>query len=302
MNPRSAIITLCILLLFGIIWMYGTRGEKKIFTGKLVALALKTFVFAALVSAASLLYRQPLRWVDLTGLLLVITGVFTLFSWWYWHKQHLWELDHHALFSWEFPQAFSLWALASLALLGGLVAKQTYLGGGGDAGAMIFVTSGTLPILLPPAFALAYRLWGLIPVVIKYREPWRLPVNHDAPVIEPSADSIRLFFEVPIGEGNNEVMHFDVRVPKRINLGQVFHHLLYQHNIQERSHRKIAIAYQNKSDYLYGWLLFRNRRRWWGPYRDYVGMDDPVRESDLINGERLYAERVRVWEDKNYQP
>ncbi len=298
MKTNTAIIVLFILLIAGILWMFATRGDKKIFTGKLVGLALKTFVFGGLVSALGLLYHDPLRWLDLQGLFLVVILVFSLFTWWYWHKQNLLELDYVSLLRWEFPQAFSVWALATLALFGGLLAKQLRFDLGADAGTMLYVAAGTLVLLLPLAFVLGYRLWCRIPVIIKYRQPWMLPVNREAPVVEPSADALRLFFEVPVREEGKESVAFDVRVPRRITLGQVFHHLLYQHNVQERSHRRIDIAYQNKSEYVYGWLLFRNRRRWWGPYRDYVEMEAPVKESDLVNGERLYAERVRIWEDK----
>ena len=137
-------------------------------------------------------------------------------------------------------------------------------------------------------------------MVVQYREPWRLPVRKEAPVIEPSADAVRLFFEVPVHEQTDDSVYFDVSVPRRTTLGRVFHHLLYQHNVQERSHRRISIALDNKSDFVYGWLLYRKRKRWWGRYKDFLDLETTVRNSDLINGERLYAERVRIWEKTQY--
>jgi hypothetical protein len=297
---KTAIIVMIVLLVASIVWMFATSGEKKIFTGKMVGLALKTVVISTLFGAAALLYKEPLDWLSITGLFCLLLLLFSLFAWWYWHKQKLLDLDESAIFRWEFPQAFSIWALATLVLFCALWARQARYGSGGaDAGAMMVVAPASLILLLPMVVAYVHRLWNLIPIVIKYREPWRLPVNQDASVIEPSADALRIFFEIPINEATTEAISFDVSVPRRVCLGQVFHHLLYQHNVQKRAARRIEVAYENKTDYLYGWLLYRNGKRWWWNYRDYLDMDSPVRHSDLINGERIYAERVRVWETKN---
>ncbi|WP_116127002.1 TssN family type VI secretion system protein [Lewinella sp. IMCC34183] len=301
MSYSTASILLAIMLLVGVVWMFATRGEKKIFTGKLVGLALRTVGFSVLFATAGLLYREPVGWLSIPGLFLLLTVIYSLFAWWYWHKQQLVYLDERAILQWEFPQAFSLWALSSLVLLGGLVAKQLRYAEGGAAGAMLYVVPAALVMLLPPVVVYAHRMWLRIPIVIRFREPWMLPLRQDAPVIEPSADAVRLFFEIPIREEGPESVSFDVSVPRRTSLSQVFHHLLYEHNVHDRSHRRIAIAYNNKSDYLYGWLLFRRRRKWWGPYRDYLAMEDPLRQTDLMNGETVYAERVRVWENQKQQ-
>lgn len=297
MNYQNAIIALVILLILSVVWMFATSGDKKIFTGKMVGLALKTVAIATLFGALSLLYNRPVDWLNTSGLFLILLIAFGLFSWWYWNKQQLFDLDEKALFQWEFPQAFTIWSLATLVLLAVLWAKHLRYPGAA-AGAMFIVAPASLSLLLPLFVVFAFRRWNLIPIKIDYREAWQLPVNQDAPVIEPSADALRVFFEIPVKEKSEDFVQFDVRVPRRTSLGQVFHHLLFQHNVQERSHRRIAIAYENKSDYVYGWLLYRDRKKWWWRYREYLDMESPVRQTDLINGERIYAERVRVWENQ----
>lgn len=300
MTYPNAIISLLVLLLVGVVWMFATAGDKRIVNGKTFGLVMKTVATATIFGAAALLYKRPLDLVNATGLLVLLLILFSLFAWWYWHKQHLLEVDESALVQWEFPQAFTIWALATLVITGALWAKQGRYStdAGGDAGAMLVVGMASLVILLPPLTVFGWKKWNRIPIVIKYREPWRLPVNQDAPVIEPSADALRIFFEVPLTEESEESVSFDVRVPRRVALGEIMHHLLYQHNVQERAHRKIVIAYENKADYLYGWLLYRNGKRWWWTYREYLDMGSPIAQSDLINGERIYAERVRIWENK----
>ncbi|MGB3799251.1 MAG: TssN family type VI secretion system protein [Lewinella sp.] len=302
MTYEGILITLLVLLFLSIAWMYATRGDKKIFTGKLVGLALRTVAVATTFSLLGLLYRQPGNWVGLVGLQLLLFVAFGLFAWWYWHKQRLSELDAPAIRRWELPQAFALWALATLVILSALLAKRLVFPGDAvgntDGLPLAYAAATSLLLLAPPTILLAYRNWNAIPVVIKYREPWMLPVNRDAPVIEPSADALRIFFEIPVREGDPDTVSYDLSVPRRTSLGQAFHHLLYQHNVQRRSPKQIAIAFENKSDFLYGWLLYRSARSWWGSYRDYLPMEEPLRTTDLQNGEKILAERVRVWENK----
>ena len=302
MTYREVLIALLVLLLLSVIWMYALRGDKKIFTGKLVGLAVRTAAFAAGLSLLGLLYREPRNYIGLVGLQWLLFAGFALFTWWYWNKQRLLELDAHAVRRWEWPQASALWALLAVVVLSALLAKGLVFPGdlsGTDSSLpLAYAAATSLVLLLPPAVVQAYRNWNNIPKVIKYREPWMLPIHREAPVIEPSADALRVFFEIPVRENAPESVAYDLSVPRRTTLGEAFHHLLYQHNVQRRSPQQIAIAFENKSDYLYGWLLYRPGRRWWGSYRDYVAMDEPLRATDLRNGERILAERVRVWETK----
>ncbi|WP_116106518.1 TssN family type VI secretion system protein [Lewinella sp. IMCC34191] len=302
MTYDGIIITLVVMLLLSMVWMYATRGDKKIFTGKLVGLAARTVATATLFALIGLLYRQPGNYIGLVGLQALLFLAFALFAWWYWHKQRLSELDARAIWRWELPQASALWALATLVLLSALLAKRLVFPGDpagmADGVPLAYAAAASLALLVPPAVLQAYRRWNAIPIVIKYREPWMLPVHRDAPVIEPSADALRIFFEVPVREGDSDTVSYDLSIPRRTSLGQAFHHLLYQHNVQRRSAKQIAIAFENKSDFLYGWLLYRSARSWWGSYRDYLPMEEPLRTTDLKDGERILAERVRVWENK----
>ena len=297
MTYATAIATLVGLLFVGVVWMLLTAGDRKLFTGRLVGQAVKTVVIAGLISTASLLYREPGGLLSISGLFFVVLVGFSLYAWWYWTKQKLLEQDDVSLLRYEAPRAFAFWALATLSLLIGLTAKQLrYREAVETAGLMLLIVPATAIVFLPPLLTYVHGRWQRIPVVVKFREPWRLPIREEAPVIEPSADAVRVFFEVPVRENAEDSVYFDVSVPRRTTLGRVFHHLLYQHNVQERSRRQIAIALDNKSDFVYGWLLYRKRKRWWGTYKDYLDLEGPVRGSDLVNGERVYAERVRVWE------
>lgn len=299
MTYAVQLIVLAALFIASVIWMVVRKGDRKIFTGKTIKLGIFIFIFSHFISGLALLHNQPKDILSGPALWLVLLLIYGLFTWWYAYKRQLGSLDMQALLQWEFPRVSALAFLGCFCLLNGLWAAEVpaYQT---EAGMMSWISATPLCLALPFLVVYAYKRWNEIPKIIEFKEPWVLPVDKSAPVIEPSGRALRLFFFIPAKENEQDYIQFDVRVPHDTTLADVFHHLLHQHNVQKRSPKQISIARENKKEFLYGWLLYRVRKKWWWRYRDYLDLYSMVKFSDLDSEEQVFAERVPIWE-KKYQ-
>ena len=294
MTYAQGIILFIVAGLAGVLWMHLAREDRDVVGRKLLKDTLKAVVIASVFGSLGLLYVTPKDVFTATTLFLALTLCFSLYSWWYWHKRGLSGLDAFALGRWEIPQAFTLSCVAAAACLHTLYLTEqpSYRK---TEGIMLLMMPAVLPILIPPAVYMAYRYWNKIPIVTRFYEAWKLPLG-PPPVIEPTMDSRRLYFTIPIQEKSQRVETFDVQVANDSTLSAILHHMLYEYNIVYERSPKISVAYLDKKEFIYGWLIYRPRRKWWFTRKEYFDMAEKIRFTDVAPGETLFAERVRVWE------
>lgn len=297
MTYSTAIICLVIFFICSLVWMAITGDDQKVISRKLLKLCVILFIVGTLIGMAGLLYREPVDFFNTVGLALAVMGLFSLYTWWYWHKRSLLDLDVKALVRYELPRAFAVFFIATAAVLHGLWATEVPRYKTAE-GVMLLVAPVTVIILVPLFVVLTHRMWNRIPIVAQFYEHWLLPLDGQVPVIEPTTDAKRIFFKVPVEDDGEDTVDIDINAPNETRLKDIFHHILYRNRIERRG-RKIIIAHQNKREFRYGWLLYRLQYRWyWWDKKIYLEMDGKVRFVDLVDGEVVYAERVRPWEFK----
>lgn len=296
MTYLTAIIGLLVLFICSLLWMFLVQGEQNGIDRKLLRLCLVLFLVGTLFGMIGLLYREPIDYLNTVGLALVMMVLMSLYTWWYWYKRQLFQLEGKTLMERELPQAVAIVCLATAAILHGLWATEVpkYKTSTGN---MLWVAPVTIVILAPLLIALAHRYWNRIPVVRQYFEPWVLPIDRQVPVIEPTADAKRIYFKIPVEENSVETVDVDINAPNEAQLKSIFHHMLYRNKL-ERRNRSIMVAYNNRKEFRYGWLLYRLQHRWWWfDKKIYLELDAKVRFVDIVDGEIVFAERVRPWEN-----
>ena len=297
MTYSTLIITLIVLFIASLIWMFMASQDENPVNRKLLRFCLVLFVVSTVIGMLGLLYIEPLDYLNTVTLTLAVAVAYGLYAWWYWYKRKLNEQDEVALGRVEIPQAVALSFFAAAALLNGLWATELPRYKTSE-GVMTTVVPVVGVLVLPALVVLAHRYYNRIPVVHKFYNPWVLPLSNEEPVIEPTGDAKRIYFKIPLVENGADAVDIDINAPNEERLSSVFHYVLFK-NRRDPRHHNVEVAMNKKMDFRYGWLLYRLEPRWWWfDKKVYLDLEGKVRFADVVDGETVFAERVRPWENK----
>lgn len=155
------------------------------------------------------------------------------------------------------------------------------------------ILGGIVLFPIPLLCLKAWEIWQTIPKVTV--TGWTLPLDRRPPVIEPGK-SVKLTFLVPAGFRSSEIIQVDMLAPIERTVGETFHFILYRHNVEKNSFKKIEIAENNLRDRAYTWLFYKKVNVWWWwTGKRYLNPDQRIRQMGLQNGEAIFVERIKHW-------
>lgn len=141
-----------------------------------------------------------------------------------------------------------------------------------------------------------YDMWQAIPRVTV--TGWELPLDVRPPVIEPGR-SVKLSFLVHAQYNTGKVIQIDILAPIERTLGETFHYILFRHNVEKKSYNKIEFAEGNSRSKLYTWLFYKKKKfLWFWSVRQYLKPDYRIRQLGFQNGDVIYLERIKQWQQQ----
>ncbi|MBN8682910.1 MAG: hypothetical protein J0L99_09655 [Chitinophagales bacterium] len=152
---------------------------------------------------------------------------------------------------------------------------------------------GIFLTIVPLLFLLCWELWLRIPQTSK--QGWELPIDTRPPQPEMGARSIKLSIVVPLRYGFEENIQIDLLAPIERTLGDTFYYVIYRHNVEKNSIRKIELAEGNSRRHIYQWLFYTRSKRWFWMKRQYLDPTLRLKNTDLNNGEIIFVERLKNW-------
>jgi predicted membrane channel-forming protein YqfA (hemolysin III family) len=150
---------------------------------------------------------------------------------------------------------------------------------------------------LPYFLEKSYQFFLEIPR--KEVQAWVLPVDENVSFIEPGR-SLVLHFSIPLDYKSGELYRINTRAPIDKPISEIFHYILYRHNVEQRSPKKIAIAEGNSRNKVYGWLFHVKVKQFWWYSRKFLSPDERIRAAGLRNGDVIHATRVKVWQQNGH--
>lgn len=290
------IIGLVVALIGTIVWILLVKKDKEVFVKKTNKYLLFNFLIFSLLGASGLLIEGPVYGGVLPLLILLFIAILGLGIW---HARLIYS--YHAWsevrsFKLVFPFTILTTLISALAFFIFFWMTENPLFGTREGLAENF--SMTIPLLgmLPFFVVIAHQFWNKIPVVSQELVPFVFSVDESSKVITPSSRALRLFFEVPLRYRAKETITFEARAPLEEGLGEVFHHLLYIHNVEKRAAKTIEIAEENKRSKVYGWLFYRKTKKWWWDKKEYLNYDSKIKLLAMEGRGKIYVERVKYWE------
>ena len=267
------------------------KGEQKVFHKKTVFYTFGTIILFGLLGLTSFLVRPPGIW-KMNSLYLILILAFLALG-----ILHRYQM--YRILNWSKRDNFKIEILYSLMLvfIGAISFSIVFwLIGRGDGkmdiGFADNISSGISLLLLPFFVIKSFDLWKSIPK--KEVKIWTLPIDNQVPMIEPGR-AVILHFNIPIQFDSKETIKFNTRAPVEKTIGEMFHFLLYRHNIEKRSYNKIQIAENKSKEKLYGWLFFTTEKKWWGTKKKYINPTLRIRTIGIKGGEVIHMKRVVHW-------
>jgi hypothetical protein len=137
-----------------------------------------------------------------------------------------------------------------------------------------------------------YDLWVAIPRLKV--TGWELPLDARPPEPQPGK-ALKISLVIPVRHASDETIQVDLLAPAERTLGDTFHYVLYRHNVEKNSYKKIEIAEGNSRQSVYHWLFYKKAKKWWWTARQYLNPHQRIRELFSQNGEIIYVERLKHW-------
>lgn len=290
------LLILMALVVGSALWMALTKGETEVFSKRLTKHILTVFMMGAVLGAAAFLKRPPFK---LSGQAIFIVSHLLMFVFGLWltstlYKKHFWVWGQPQSFRLALPFVLFTTAFAALGYFVFFWMTEVPVFKNRE-GLADNHTLGFLTALLPITILWTHQAWNAIPIVTRVLEPWIPDLDKKPVIIEPGPKSIPLSVHIPVRHLSNDIITFDIRAPLDNTFVEIFFHLLYKHNILDRSIRKIEIAEENKKSQIYGWVFFTAHRKWWGIRRLYIDPNDKIQFLSLEKGQKIFAERIKSW-------
>lgn len=144
-------------------------------------------------------------------------------------------------------------------------------------------------IFFPLAFLVmkASDLWLLIPE--KKYLCWFPKLDEDAPYIEASLEFSELQFLIPADTKSSELIQKGIRAPLEMTIGEIFHYILFRHNVEENSKIQIQLKAGESLDTLFGWLFLVQK----GIFKTNQVLDPNIKiqETSVRKGDTIFAKR-----------
>ncbi len=267
------------------------KGDVKIFVKQTNYYLFGTLVCFALVGISGWLIRTgdigvvTLAWIFQLGCLgLGFLHVWLLFSVLPWANITIGRLE------WLFTML--LMAVGTM----GFFQSCIYFEKVGRKLDLAFADNILLGIVLFPVPLLCLKLWNIWKAIPRVGVTgWHLPLDTRPPIIEPGR-SVKLSFFVHAGYATGQVIQIDVLAPAERTLGEMFHFILFRHNVEKNAYNKIELAENNSRSKAYSWLFFRRKPfLWFWNTKQYLNAEARISHLQFQNGDMIFVERVRHW-------
>lgn len=285
----TILLGIAALILFALLKFL--KGDVKIFVKQTNVYLFGTLVCFALVGLSGILIRTgdigvvTLAWIFQAGCL----GLGFL---------HVWLLFR--VLPWPNPAIGLLEWLFTLLLMAvgtmGFFQSCVYFEKVGRKLDLAFADNILLGIVLFPVPLLGLKLWNIWKAIPRIGiTGWHLPLDARPPVIEPGR-SVKLSFVMHAAYGTSQIIQIDVLAPMDRTLGEMFHFILYRHNVEKNSYVKIELAENNSRSKAYSWLFFKRKPfLWFWKTKQYLNADTRISHLQFQNGDMIFVERVRHW-------
>lgn len=305
MQPKYFAISIFIGIIVSTSWILIVKNKKKVFTRRTLKYLLLTAIISALIGAISIFIKpgdpSSLR-IDIIQFILL--SVFFLLgclhnyflrNYFHWSEKESRILTLPFTLLSLFVSGFAFLLLFILLEGRGLhTANEVFASISHEEKSLANnLTMTTIVGLLPFFLYTAHTFWNKVPVTTKYVDPWLLDISKTPPVLEPGDFS--LYFRVPYRFQSKEFKEIGVDVQLNHILGDVFHHILDDHNMKQRSIRPFEIAEEKKKAKVYGWLFYKVYRKWWKENKEYIDPYLSMKALKVTNNEIIYVERVKTW-------
>ena len=292
------LLLLLIFLLIGLtIWLLFVRGEKRLFTKRSNRFFLFTFLIFAVLGSTGLFIDRPFQWNNTIALSYILQFIFLGFGLLHnrlLDRYHRWNDDHAMRITLPFSLLTAVIAALGFFSIFWLTERPFFKEVDGVADNL---TASLIIGLLPFGVRLAHQYWNKIPIVREEIVPWQLDLSKPVPVPEPNPRrSLRLLLSIPLKYQESKRIEFNISANLNSQLGDLFYHILHQHNIQEGRAQQIEFAKDNKRDQIYGWVFFQKGKKWWWETKSYIDPYDQIQSTKLRNGDQIFVERVPTWE------
>ena len=152
-------------------------------------------------------------------------------------------------------------------------------------------------ILVPLLVKYLHELWLEIPRKVSIIPMFTIPTGGGAPFIETGGRTVTFDFIIPLDYRSKDIVSSKIKVPFNKRIAEAFHYKLHEHNVVKQWAKKIIIAEGNKKAKMYGWYFYRTKSIWWGLFTKKVYLDPKKQVGATIgNGEKIFIERVKIWE------
>lgn len=296
MSNLALLIVLLILLVGSIIWLVIVKKDIPIFTKRTFRYIFFSFLIFAVLGATGLLIKEPVHW-NAIFLAILLQGVFLGFG--FLHHRLLrtyhthWNDGNMLRLTIPFTVFMLLVCAIPFFVVFWMVEIPFFKISDGLADN---ITLSMIIASLPFTVSIAHQFWLSIPIVIKEMVPWILPTGESPPIIERTANSIRIFLKVPPDYRAKNHISIDLQAPLRHSLGELFHKSLHDNAHSVSRQTEIEIAENNERAKQYSWLFYKKEKSWWGHKKEYINPNLKMNQLRFQSGEEIFVERMKTWE------